>query len=61
MSSQAGISSCRAVSSASSGMTPSSFWRAKVLSRKASASPATGSSKKHQGEQVELVAAAFTR
>ncbi|KGN41318.1 multifunctional oxoglutarate decarboxylase/oxoglutarate dehydrogenase thiamine pyrophosphate-binding subunit/dihydrolipoyllysine-residue succinyltransferase subunit [Knoellia aerolata] len=33
----------------------------RVLSRKASASPATGSSKKHQGEQVELVAAAFTR
>ena len=35
MSSHAGISSCRAVSSASSGMTPSSFWRAKVVSRKA--------------------------
>ena len=33
MSSQAGISSCRTVSSASAGMTPSSFWRAKVRSR----------------------------
>jgi len=33
----------------------------RVLSRKASASPATGSTKKHQAEQAELVAAAFTR
>lgn len=33
----------------------------RVLSRKASASPATGSSKKHQGEQAELIAAAFAR
>ena len=33
MSSHAGISSCRAVSSASAGMTPSSFCRAKVRSR----------------------------
>ncbi|KRE42049.1 multifunctional oxoglutarate decarboxylase/oxoglutarate dehydrogenase thiamine pyrophosphate-binding subunit/dihydrolipoyllysine-residue succinyltransferase subunit [Knoellia sp. Soil729] len=33
----------------------------RVLSRKASASPATGSNKKHQEEQAELVAAAFTR
>ena len=36
MSSQAGISSGRSVSSASSGTTPSSFWRAKVSSRSAS-------------------------
>jgi 2-oxoglutarate dehydrogenase E1 component len=33
----------------------------RVLSRKASASPATGSNKKHQEEQAELVAAAFAR
>ena len=33
MSSQAGISACRAVSSASAGMTPSSFCRANVRSR----------------------------
>ena len=33
MSSQAGISTCRLVSSASGGMTPSAFWRAKVSSR----------------------------
>ena len=33
----------------------------RVLSRKASASPATGSTKKHQAEQAELVAAAFAR
>ena len=33
MSSQAGISSGRAVSSASGGITPSSFWRANVSSR----------------------------
>jgi len=33
----------------------------RVLSRKASASPATGSTKKHQAEQAELVAAAFNR
>ncbi len=33
MSSHAGISACRGVSSASAGMTPSSFWRAKVRSR----------------------------
>lgn len=33
----------------------------RVVSRKASASPATGSNKKHQEEQAELVAAAFTR
>ena len=33
MSSQAGISSCRGVSSASAGMTPSSFCRANVRSR----------------------------
>ena len=36
MSSQAGISAGRAVSSASAGITPSSFCRAKVSSRKAS-------------------------
>ena len=36
MSSQAGISSWRGVSSASAGITPSSFWRAKVRSRQAS-------------------------
>ena len=36
MSSQAGISSGRAVSSASGGITPSSFWRANVCSRRAS-------------------------
>ena len=36
MSSQAGISSWRAVSSASGGITPSSFWRAKISSRSAS-------------------------
>ena len=36
MSSQAVISSCRGVSSASAGITPSSFWRAKVRSRAAS-------------------------
>ena len=36
MSSQAGISSGRAVSSASGGITPSSFWRANVSSRSAS-------------------------
>ena len=36
MSSQAGITSWRAVSSASGGITPSSFWRAKVRSRSAS-------------------------
>ena len=36
MSSQAGISSGRAVSSASGGITPSSFWRANVSSRNAS-------------------------
>ena len=36
MSSHAGISSWRAVSSASAGMTPSSFWRANVRSRCAS-------------------------
>src|SRR5829696_6808151 len=33
MSSQAGISSCRSVSSASAGMTPISFCLAKVISR----------------------------
>ena len=33
MSSQAGISSCRTVSSASPGTTPSSFWRARISSR----------------------------
>ena len=32
-----------------------------VVSRRASASPATGSSKKHQTEQHELVEAAFRR
>jgi hypothetical protein len=36
MSSQAGISAGRAVSSASGGITPSCFWRAKVRSRSAS-------------------------
>ena len=36
MSSQPGISSGRAVSSASGGITPSSFWRANVSSRSAS-------------------------
>ena len=36
MSSQAGISAGRAVSSASGGITPSCFWRANVSSRKAS-------------------------
>ena len=36
MSSQAGISSWRGVSSASAGITPSSFWRANVPSRSAS-------------------------
>jgi hypothetical protein len=36
MSSQGGISSWRAVSSASGGITPSSFWRANVRSRSAS-------------------------
>ena len=36
MSSQAGISAGRSVSSASAGMTPSSFWRAKVSLRSAS-------------------------
>ena len=36
MSSQAGISSGRSVSSASGGITPSSCWRAKVSSRSAS-------------------------
>ena len=36
MSSHAGISSGRAVSSASAGTTPSSFWRASVSSRSAS-------------------------
>lgn len=33
----------------------------RVVSRRASASPATGSSKKHQAEQAELVEAAFRR
>ena len=33
----------------------------RVVSRRASASPATGSSKKHQAEQQELIAAAFRR
>ena len=33
MSSQAGISAWRGVSTASGGMTPSSFWRSKVISR----------------------------
>ncbi len=33
----------------------------RVLSRKASASPATGSNKRHQEEQADLVAQAFTR
>ena len=36
MSSHAGISSGRSVSSASGGITPSSFWRAKLSSRSAS-------------------------
>ena len=36
MSSQAGISSWRGVSSQSCGITPSSFWRAKVRSRRRS-------------------------
>ena len=36
MSSQAGISSCRAVSSVSGGTTPSSFWRVRISSRSAS-------------------------
>ena len=36
MSSQAVITSCRAGMSASAGITPSSFWRAKVRSRCAS-------------------------
>ncbi len=36
MSSQPGISSGRSVSSASGGITPSSFWRAKLSSRRAS-------------------------
>ena len=35
--------------------------RCGVVSRKASASPATGSTKKHQAEQAELIAAAFDR
>ncbi|MBP6995387.1 MAG: multifunctional oxoglutarate decarboxylase/oxoglutarate dehydrogenase thiamine pyrophosphate-binding subunit/dihydrolipoyllysine-residue succinyltransferase subunit [Phycicoccus sp.] len=33
----------------------------RVVARKASASPSTGSSKKHQAEQAELMAAAFDR
>ncbi len=33
----------------------------KVVSRKASASPATGSSKRHAEQQAELVASAFAR
>ena len=33
----------------------------RVVSRRASASPATGSSKKHQVEQQELIEAAFRR
>ena len=33
----------------------------RVVSRRASASPATGSSKKHQAEQQELIEAAFPR
>ena len=33
----------------------------RVIARKASASPSTGSSKKHAAEQAELVAAAFAR
>ena len=33
----------------------------RVISRAASASPATGSTKKHQAEQADLVAQAFNR
>ena len=33
----------------------------RVVSRKASASPATGSSKRHAEQQAELIAAAFAR
>jgi 2-oxoglutarate dehydrogenase E1 component len=33
----------------------------RVISRAASASPATGSTKKHQAEQADLVAQAFDR
>ena len=33
----------------------------RVISRAASASPATGSTKKHQAEQAELIAQAFDR
>ena len=33
----------------------------RIVSRKASASPATGSSKRHAEQQAELIAAAFAR